>query len=98
MFVQTGASVQLDIQTQQLPEFDDLSWSNVKSENIVKYFNRTKEVRLHQFYKDRVGFNDKTFSLTLKNTQKTDNGLYTARASGESNNNIVTYRVSVIGV
>ncbi len=95
--VQTGASVQLDIQTQELPEFDDLSWKNDKSEIIVRYTNETKRVRLHSSYKDRVDFNDKTFSLTLKNMQKTDSGLYTARASGESDNNIVTYRVSVKG-
>ncbi|CAM4587801.1 unnamed protein product [Leuciscus chuanchicus] len=45
---------------------------------------------------DRVDFNDETFSLTLKNMQKTDTGLYTARTSGESEKNIVTYKVSVI--
>ncbi|XP_026135568.1 natural killer cell receptor 2B4-like [Carassius auratus] len=93
VFVQTGDSVQLEIQTQELPEFDDLSWSNEKSENIVTYTSETKRVRL---YKDRVDFNNKSFSLTLKNTQKTDSGLYTAKTSGESNKNIVTYRVSVM--
>uniref|UniRef100_A0A8C1D2B4 Si:ch211-209f23.6 n=1 Tax=Cyprinus carpio carpio TaxID=630221 RepID=A0A8C1D2B4_CYPCA len=96
VFVQTGDSVQLDIQTQELPEFDLLYWSNDKSESIVKYFYKTKVVRLHSSYKDRVDFNNKTFSLTLKNMQKTDSGLYTAIASGESDKDIVTYRVSVI--
>uniref|UniRef100_A0A8C2A6G5 Si:dkey-53k12.1 n=1 Tax=Cyprinus carpio TaxID=7962 RepID=A0A8C2A6G5_CYPCA len=95
VFVQTGDSVQLDIQT-QLPEFDLLSWRNEKKENIVKYFHKTKEVRLHPSYKDRVDFNNKTFSLTLKNMQKTESGLYTAIASGDSDKDIVTYRVSVI--
>ncbi|KAG1969111.1 SLAM family member 9-like [Pimephales promelas] len=97
VFVQTGDSVQLDIQTQKLPEFDQLSWINDKSQNIVKYIRGTKEVKPHSSYKDRVHFNDETFSLTLKNTQKTDSGLYTARTSGESDETIVTYRVSVIG-
>uniref|UniRef100_A0A672SVC7 CD48 antigen-like n=1 Tax=Sinocyclocheilus grahami TaxID=75366 RepID=A0A672SVC7_SINGR len=96
VFVQTGASVQLHIQTQQLPEFDLLSWMNDKSESIIRYNSDSKRVKLHDSYKDRVDFNDTTFSLTLKNMQKTDSGLYTARASGESDNNIVTYRVSVI--
>uniref|UniRef100_A0A8C1XD27 Si:ch211-209f23.6 n=1 Tax=Cyprinus carpio TaxID=7962 RepID=A0A8C1XD27_CYPCA len=96
VFVQTGDSVQLDIQTQQLPEFDLLSWSNDKSESIVRYTSETKRVRLHYSYKDRVDFNNKTFSLTLKNMQKTHSGLYRARTSGESDKNIVTYRVSVI--
>uniref|UniRef100_A0A9J8BNK2 Immunoglobulin V-set domain-containing protein n=1 Tax=Cyprinus carpio carpio TaxID=630221 RepID=A0A9J8BNK2_CYPCA len=96
VFVQTGTSVQLHIQTQELPEFVDLSWKNDKSEIIVRYTNEPKKVRLHSSYKDRVDFNDKTFSVTLKNMQKTDSGLYTARASGETENDIVTYRVSVI--
>ncbi|XDV28113.1 hypothetical protein PO909_031499 [Leuciscus waleckii] len=96
VFVKTGDSVQLDIQTQKLPEFDLLSWTNDKLENIVKYIHESKKVKLHSSYKDRVDFNDETFSLTLKNMQKTDTGLYTARTRGESENNIVTYRVSVI--
>ncbi|CAM4587792.1 unnamed protein product [Leuciscus chuanchicus] len=96
VFVKTGDSVHLDIQTQELPEFDLLSWRNDKSVIIVRYISGTKEVKPHNSYKDRVDFNDKTFSLTLKNTQKTDTGLYTAITRGESENNIVTYRVSVI--
>uniref|UniRef100_A0A673IBH8 Immunoglobulin V-set domain-containing protein n=1 Tax=Sinocyclocheilus rhinocerous TaxID=307959 RepID=A0A673IBH8_9TELE len=76
LFVQTGASVQLDIQ--QLPEFDLLSWMNDKSESIVRYNSDSKRVTPHGSYKDRVDFNDTTFSLTLKNMQKTDSGLYTA--------------------
>jgi len=97
VFVQTGDSVQLDIQTQKLPEFDHLSWINDKSQSIVRYMNESKKVRLHSSYKDRVYFNDESFSLTLKNTQKTDSGLYTAITTGESEENIVTYRLSVIG-
>uniref|UniRef100_A0A8C2KSD0 Uncharacterized protein n=1 Tax=Cyprinus carpio TaxID=7962 RepID=A0A8C2KSD0_CYPCA len=89
------SAINLHIQTKELPEFDDLSWKKDKSEIIVRYTSETKRVRLYPSYKDRVDFNDTTFSLTLKNVQKTDSGLYTARASGESENDI-TYRVSVI--
>ncbi len=97
MFVQTGASVQLDIQTQELLEFYILYWSNYKSEKIVTYISATKEVKPNSNYTDRVDFNKTTFSLTLKNMQKTDSGLYRAKTIGPSDNNIVTYRVSVIG-
>ncbi|XP_043117759.1 CD48 antigen-like isoform X2 [Puntigrus tetrazona] len=96
VFVRMGSSVEMDIQIQELPEFDDLSWRKDKSEMIVRYTNETKRIKLYSSYKDRVDFNDKTFSLTLKNMQETDSGLYTARASGETENDIVTYRVSVI--
>ncbi|ROL43669.1 CD48 antigen [Anabarilius grahami] len=95
-FVQTGNPVQLDIQTQELPEFDELSWRNDKSENIVKYINGTKTVKPHSSYKNRIDFNTETFSLTLKNMQRTDSGLYTARISGESEKIFATYRVSVL--
>ncbi len=96
VFVQTGDSVQLDIQTQQLPEFDDLYWTKDKSENIVKYTNESKKVTL---YKDSIimYFNTETFSFTMNNTKKTDSGLYKARTSGKYENDIVAYRVSVIG-
>jgi len=59
--------------------------------------NESKKVKILPSYKDRVYFNNESFSLTLKNMQKTDSGLYTASASGESEENIATYRVSVIG-
>ncbi|XP_059357223.1 SLAM family member 5-like isoform X2 [Carassius carassius] len=96
VFVQTGTSVHLDIQTQQLPEFDLLAWMNNKSEGIVRYISDTKRVTPHDSYKDRVVFNDVTFSLTLKNMQKNDSGLYRARISGSINIDLVSYRVSVI--
>ncbi|XP_067219844.1 CD48 antigen-like [Chanodichthys erythropterus] len=96
VFVQTGDSVQLNIQTQKLPEFDLLSWTNDKSEVIVRYIHASKTVKRYSSYKDRVDFNDETFSLTLKNMQKIDSGLYRARTIGESEKNIVTYKVSVI--
>ncbi|CAM4587783.1 unnamed protein product [Leuciscus chuanchicus] len=96
VFVKTGDSVQLDIQTQEeLPEFDLLSWRNYKSE-IVRYISESKTVYLLYSYKDRVDFNDKTFSLTLKNMQKTDTGLYRAIASGLINKDIASYRLYVI--
>ncbi len=44
-----------------------------------------------------MDFNTETFSLTLKNMQKTDSGLYTARIVASKQADIVTYRVSVIG-
>ncbi|XP_026061382.1 SLAM family member 5-like [Carassius auratus] len=96
VFVQTGASVQLDIQTQEKPEFDILAWMNNKSESIVRYNSDSKGVKSLDFYKDRVVFNDVTFSLTLKNMQKTDSGLYTARTIGSINKDLVLYRISVI--
>ncbi|XP_021323767.1 CD48 antigen-like isoform X2 [Danio rerio] len=96
VFVQTGDSVQLDLQTQPLPEFDYLSWINDKSENIVRYLHESKMIRYHLSYQNRIEFNETSFSLTLKNMQKADSGLYTARISGDLMKDIAVYRVSVI--
>ncbi|XP_043089019.1 uncharacterized protein LOC122335264 [Puntigrus tetrazona] len=95
VFVKTGALVQLDVQTQE-PEFLILFWSNEKLENIITYVKETKSVRPNDIYKDRVDFNKTSFSLTLKNMQKKDSGLYKARTSGQSEISLVIYRVTVI--
>ncbi|XP_051555776.1 uncharacterized protein LOC127442074 isoform X2 [Myxocyprinus asiaticus] len=96
LFVQTGGSVTLDIQTHELPEFDELVWINEKSENIFKYLKASKTGRPHSSYKNRVDFNNETFSLTLKNMQKTDSGVYEARASGELTTTVAKHIVSVM--
>ncbi|XP_073787036.1 natural killer cell receptor 2B4-like [Danio rerio] len=94
-FVQTGASVQLDLQTQPLT-FDDITWKNDKTEYVFKYFI-SKNNRSFPKYQDRIEFNESSFSLTLKNMQKTDGGLYTVTITGASSKDIaVVYRVSVI--
>ncbi|ROL43650.1 CD48 antigen [Anabarilius grahami] len=92
VFVQTGDSVQLDIQTHELPF---LYWDKDNSRKIVTYISQIKEAVYDTSYKKRVNFNTETFSLTLKNMQKTDSGLYRARAIGD-NAYVAAYRVSVI--
>ncbi|XP_048018192.1 CD48 antigen-like isoform X2 [Megalobrama amblycephala] len=91
VFVQTGDSVQLDIQTHELPF---LYWEKDNSTKIVTYISQIKEAIYDTSYKKRVNFNTETFSLTLKNMQKTDSGLYRARAVGDTY--VAVYRLSVI--
>ncbi|XP_065132844.1 CD48 antigen-like isoform X1 [Paramisgurnus dabryanus] len=98
VFVKTGASVQLNIQRDKLPdEFEEIFWQNEKSDTIVKYYNKFKDVKYFDDYKDRVDFNTESFSLTLKNMKKTDSGVYTAKITGKSNRDVAEHRVSVIG-
>ncbi|XP_056325605.1 CD48 antigen-like [Danio aesculapii] len=95
VFVQTGDSVQLDLQKQPQPEFDDLYWKMNYTTNIVKYTRENKNTRLY-YNKNKVNFNNKTFSLTLTNMQKNESGIYTARVITAVDKDIVTYSVSVI--
>ncbi|XP_057188911.1 natural killer cell receptor 2B4-like isoform X3 [Triplophysa rosa] len=97
VYVETGASVQLDIQRDKLPaEFDELFWEKDKSNTLVKYYNGFKQVKHFKFYEGRVYFNNKTFCVILKNMQKNDSGVYTAMITGDKNGDIAAHTVSVI--
>ncbi|XP_067309547.1 CD48 antigen-like [Pseudorasbora parva] len=96
VFVRTGDSVKLDITNKTLPHFSRFVWKNYKSENLVRFFNQSGELIPHSSYKDRVDFNIKTFSLTLKSMQKTDSGIYTARTIEQKETIVAEHNVSVI--
>uniref|UniRef100_A0A8C2KYG1 Immunoglobulin V-set domain-containing protein n=1 Tax=Cyprinus carpio TaxID=7962 RepID=A0A8C2KYG1_CYPCA len=95
VFIQTGGSVKLDIKN-ETPHFIRLVWMNDKSENVVRFLNQSKEIKPHSSYMDRVDFNAKTFSLTLRNMQKTDSGLYRAMTVGKQEMCVAKYNISVI--
>ncbi|XP_073704698.1 CD48 antigen-like [Garra rufa] len=94
VFVQTGASVQLDIQ--ELPKIQVFIWKKDKSATIVTYLTETNKVLNGISYEKRVKFNIKTFSMTLINATKSDNGLYTAESIEDSNTFFAEYRISVL--
>ncbi|XP_043117737.1 natural killer cell receptor 2B4-like isoform X2 [Puntigrus tetrazona] len=95
VFVQTGGSVTLDIKNKPLINFRRLLWMNDESEYIVRFLNESGDITCY-VYKDRVDFNNKTLSVTLKNMQKTDSGLYTATAIGERTTSVAEHNVLVI--
>ncbi|KAI4885812.1 hypothetical protein NFI96_022422 [Prochilodus magdalenae] len=90
-----GDSVQLDIR-RPVTEFDDLTWEFNRTNYILKYFPDYKKTRQFPVYTDRVEFNEGTYSLTLKNLQKTDSGLYEAKASDHNVTVVAEYRLSVL--
>ncbi|XP_060762100.1 uncharacterized protein LOC132871699 isoform X2 [Neoarius graeffei] len=94
IFKLVNSSVQLDAQTKDY-EFDDFTWSFNKSKNIVKYY-KSYPSNVYQDYKNRVEVNEGTQSLTVKNLQKTDSGLYEAKASGEQERIVAEYQLTVL--
>ena len=58
---------------------------------------KLKKTKQYPAYEGRVEFNEETYSLTLKNLQKTDSGLYEVRASGVEVRAVAEYRLSVLG-
>uniref|UniRef100_A0A3B1JCM1 Immunoglobulin domain-containing protein n=1 Tax=Astyanax mexicanus TaxID=7994 RepID=A0A3B1JCM1_ASTMX len=97
VFRVVGDSVQLEING-SVSEFDEFTWMFSGTVNILKYYKKYKDVTLSPRYKDRVEFNEETCSLTLKNLQKTDSGLYKVKASNAlQTTTLCTYRLSVLG-
>ncbi|XP_066508141.1 CD48 antigen-like [Hoplias malabaricus] len=95
VFGMIGESVQLYTQNPG-PKFRTIFWMFNGSENVVEYSIRHKDVIPSVHYKDRVEFNNETYSLTLKNLQKTDSGLYEAKASGDKVKVMSRYLLSVL--
>ncbi|KAG9278174.1 SLAM family member 7-like, partial [Astyanax mexicanus] len=81
VFRAVGDSVQLEIQNPE-EEFDTLYWIFNGSKQILEYIKHMNYIRPSTNYRDRVEFNNKTYSLTLKNLQKTDSARYKLRILG----------------
>ncbi|XP_017541508.1 SLAM family member 9-like isoform X2 [Pygocentrus nattereri] len=90
-----GNSVQMDIQ-HPIPEFKMFLWVFNKNKNILNYNSKTKTTKRYSAYEGRVELNEKNYSLKLKNLQKTDSGLYEAKAFGDVDRVVAEYRLSVL--
>ncbi|KAL7851024.1 hypothetical protein AOLI_G00213800 [Acnodon oligacanthus] len=95
VFRLVGSSVQLYIQ-HHVPDFHDLFWVFNTENNVLQYDNKKNNIIYYSAYGGRVEFNKETYSLTLKNLQKTDSGLHEAKASGDTVRVVAEYRLSVL--
>lgn len=93
--VNKGHSVTLTIQdnTSQTKQYDDFQWKKDIDDIVVTYISNKSQIQ--PSYKDKVDFYP-DFSLTIKNTQETDGGLYTAKESGDSDIILALYNVTVV--
>ncbi|XP_062843324.1 uncharacterized protein LOC134302220 [Trichomycterus rosablanca] len=89
-----NSSVQLDTQD-KIDQFEQFRWI-FKSDNILRYFSGSKSITKYEAYKDRVELNTETLRLTLKNLQKTDSGLYKARAESNKIKDVARYTLHVL--
>ena len=66
---------------------------------LVYYIPKHQYVELEDLFKDRVEFDETDFSLTLKNPQRSDSGLYTAVVDirGKGAETAASYELSVLG-
>ena len=77
----------------------NIKWVINLNVTVVYYIPRHNEVIVADLYKGRVEFNETDFSLTLKNPQRSDSGLYTAVVDirGKATEITASYELSVLG-
>ncbi|KAG9259391.1 hypothetical protein AMEX_G28097 [Astyanax mexicanus] len=92
-----GDSVQLDVQIKE-QTFSVLLWKHNYENIIIRYYADDKTFKKYGPYKDRVEFNEETYSLTLKNLQKNDSGLYEAIIPGQKETTVAQYDLSVLNI
>uniref|UniRef100_A0A7N8YNQ2 Immunoglobulin V-set domain-containing protein n=1 Tax=Mastacembelus armatus TaxID=205130 RepID=A0A7N8YNQ2_9TELE len=83
VFVQKGKDVTLDVMTDGFHELDFVLWRFNTSSVIVRFFPG-KEPSVSEVYTGRVEFPQKKYSVTLKNLQESDSGVYTAQLIGSA--------------
>uniref|UniRef100_A0A3B1K098 SLAM family member 7-like n=1 Tax=Astyanax mexicanus TaxID=7994 RepID=A0A3B1K098_ASTMX len=94
VFRAVGDSVQQQIQKPG-EEFYILHWIFNRSEQILQCRKHVNYIRLSANYRDRVEFNNETYSLTLKNLQKNDSGRYELTILGRRFRHIEGFTLSV---
>ncbi|XP_035283818.1 natural killer cell receptor 2B4-like isoform X3 [Anguilla anguilla] len=97
LFVRKGRSVRLDVQGYEGLRFHTLYWKFNSKETILEYSNKYKGLTSFEDYENRTEFDQKNFTLLLKNVQERDSGIYTAEitdAKGKDRD-VASYRLTV---
>ena len=77
----------------------NIKWQFNVNTPIVYYTPQFETLEEEVLFKGRVEFNETDFSLTLKNPQRSDSGLYTAVVDirGKDAETAASYELSVLG-
>ncbi|XP_076837593.1 CD48 antigen-like isoform X2 [Brachyhypopomus gauderio] len=93
VFRLVGSSIQLDVQHHGY-NYEEFTWM-FNEDCMVKYYSKYKDFNIYYPFIGRVKFNKTTHSLILMNLQKSDSGLYTARAFDKNFRTVAKYTLSV---
>ncbi|XP_035283831.1 uncharacterized protein LOC118232805 isoform X3 [Anguilla anguilla] len=94
LFVREGGSVRLDVQGYEKLRFNSLYW-HFNSIAILEYIIKFK-LTFYKDYEIRAEFDQKNFTLLLKNVQERDSGIYTAKITEAGQLRVVaSYKLTV---
>ncbi|XP_064202077.1 uncharacterized protein LOC135260621 isoform X2 [Anguilla rostrata] len=95
LFVREGGSVRLDVQGYEGLQFSTLSWYFNISTTILEYIIGFK-LTFYNNYNISTEFDQKNFTLLLKNVQERDSGIYTAKITEEGQlKDLASYSITV---
>ncbi|XP_030258822.1 uncharacterized protein LOC115572637 [Sparus aurata] len=96
VFEQTGKDLLLHVKERvEMKKGSDFKWKVNGSTNIVKFFAKNDPI-INDDYEGRVEFSVQNYILCLKNVQKADSGRYTATVSGNKDQVVADYKVTVL--
>ncbi|KAM9720182.1 SLAM family member 5-like [Menidia menidia] len=96
VFLQTGDSVFLNVTETDVPAiFLILSWKFSGLNDLMISFAPNQTPLVHPNYSSRMDYDVKKYFVKLRNLQKADSGVYTAKATGFQVKTVGEYNVTV---
>ncbi|XP_047446557.1 SLAM family member 5-like isoform X2 [Mugil cephalus] len=96
VFVKRGDDVLLEVMDDAPKEFLVLVWK-FNTSNVLVGYSPGGKPRVSEGYTGRVEFSVGNYSVKLKNLQDDDSGVYTARVTGDKEQTVAKYMVTVQG-
>ncbi|KAM9720187.1 uncharacterized protein ACNS7B_020753 isoform 1-T2 [Menidia menidia] len=96
VYLQTGESVFLNVTETDVPaNFFILSWKFSGLNDLLISFLHNQKPRVHPNYSSRMEYDVNTYFVKLRNLQKADSGVYTAKATAFNVKTVAEYNVTV---
>ncbi|XP_047446569.1 SLAM family member 5-like isoform X2 [Mugil cephalus] len=96
VFVKRGDDVLLEVMDDVTKDLEFLRWT-VNTNSVLVEYSLGGKPTVPEGYTGRVEFSVENYSLKLKNLQDDDSGVYTARVTGDEEQTITKYMVTVEG-
>ncbi|KAM4552197.1 SLAM family member 5-like [Odontesthes bonariensis] len=95
VFVQKGGDLTLEVSETDVPEDSELLLWKFGEKDVLVSFSTGRKPKVYPNYSGRIEFVKNNYSVKVKNLQKADSGVYTARVIGTEEKTLAEYNVTV---